>query len=203
MGRREARRLDRRDAIIAVAAASFLEHGYAATTMSGIASTIGGSKATLWSYFPSKEALFEAVLEKATADFRSQLTPLLDTDSDPEGSIRSFCRRFLEKVTAPEALALQRLAHGEAGRFPEMGTIFYERGPRTTQTLLARFIALLMDRGLLRRDDALRAARTLTSLCMSGCHQQLLLGLSAADPATIAADAEAAADLFLRAYSVS
>ena len=29
-----------------------------------IAAAVGGSKATLWSYFPSKESLFEAVLAK-------------------------------------------------------------------------------------------------------------------------------------------
>jgi len=202
MGRREARRIDRRDAILAVAYASFLEQGYAATTMSGIAATVGGSKATLWSYFPSKEALFEAVLEKATTIFRAQLSTLLDTDVDPERTIRTFCRSFLERVTTPEARALQRLAHGEAGRFPEMGTIFYERAPRATQAMLAGFFTSLMDRGLLRRDDPLRAARALTSLCMSGCHQQFLLGqLDAPTPEMIVADADAAADIFLRAYA--
>ena len=202
MGRREARRIDRREAIIAVAYQSFLEHGYAATTMSGIAATVGGSKATLWNYFPSKEALFEAVLDKATETYKAQLSILLDIGGDFERTIRTFCRSFLTKVTTPEALALQRLAHGEAGRFPEMGIIFYERGPRTTQSLLAAFLSSAMDRGLLRRDDALRGARTLTSLCMSGCHQQLLLGrLAAPTPEMIAADANAATDLFLRAYA--
>ncbi len=202
MGRREARRIDRREAIIAVAHASFLEHGYAATTMSGIAATVGGSKATLWNYFPSKEALFEAVLDNATETYRAQLSTLLDTSIDPESTIRCFCTSFLEKVTTPEALSLQRLAQGEAGRFPEMGSAFYERGPRTTQTLLAGFISSAMDRGLLRRDDPLRAARALTSLCMSGCHQQLMLGrLTAPSSAMIIADANAATDLFLRAYA--
>ena len=83
LSRREARRNDRREAILAVAYASFLEHGYAATTMSGIAAKIGGSKATLWSYFPSKEALFEAVLDQATAAYRLQLSSLLDPCGDP------------------------------------------------------------------------------------------------------------------------
>ena len=60
----------------------------------------------------------------------------------------------------------------------------------------------LMDRGLLRHDDPLRAARTLTSLCLSGYHQQLLLGrLEAPDGDMITADAEAATRLFLRAYA--
>ena len=202
VGRREARRIDRREAIIAVAYSSFLDHGYAATTMSGIAATIGGSKATLWSYFPSKEALFEAVLDTATSVYRAQLSTLLETGGDTERTIRTFCHSFLEKVTTPEALALQRLTHAEGARFPEVGRIFYERGPRTTQTMLAAFIGSAMERGALRHDDPLRAARTLASLCMSGIHQQLIFGrLAAPTPQLIATDADAAADLFLRAYT--
>lgn len=187
---------------MAVAYASFLEHGYAATTMSGIAAKIGGSKATLWSYFPSKEALFEAVLDQATAAFRLQLSSLLDPCGDPEQTLRTFCTSFLEKVTLPEAIALHRLVHAEAGRFPEMGEIFYERAPRTTQALLGAFLASAMDRGLLRPGDPRQAAKVLTVLCMSGCHQQLLLGrLKAPTPELISADADAAIAIFLRAYA--
>ena len=44
--RREARRLTRREAILDVAQASFMEYGYAGTTMSAIAAMLGGSKGT-------------------------------------------------------------------------------------------------------------------------------------------------------------
>lgn len=202
LGRREARRIDRRDAILTVAYASFVEHGYAATTMSGIATTMGGSKATLWSYFPSKEALFAAVLDKATAAYRAQMSSLLHVCGDPARTLRTFCNSFIEKVTSPEAIALYRLAHAEAGRFPEMGEIFYDRAPRTLRSLLGDFIASAMERGLLRQDDPMRAATILTSLCMAGSHQQLLLGrLQEMTPELIAADAELATDVFLRAYA--
>src|SRR4026208_346391 len=66
LSRREARRRDRRGAIIGVARRSFLNNGYAATTMSSIAAELGGSKGTLWSYFPGKEELFAAVLRETT-----------------------------------------------------------------------------------------------------------------------------------------
>jgi len=202
ISRREARKLDRRDAILEVAGDYFLQHGYAATTMSGIAATIGGSKATLWSYFPSKEALFEAVLDRATTAFRQQMIPLLDPGSDLEASLRSFCRRFIEKVTSPEALALHRLIHAEAGRFPEIGEIFYQRGPETTQRLLGDFIGLGMARGRLRHADPRQAAKMLVTISMSGCHQQLLLGrIDRAEPDQIAADADYAVDMLLTAYA--
>ena len=201
LGRREARRIDRREAILVVAHASFLEHGYAATSMSAIAATVGGSKATLWSYFPSKEALFAAVLDQATSLYRAQLSSLLDGPGDVEATLRRFCGSFLDRVTSPVAIALHRLVHSEAGRFPEMGQIFYERAPNTTYTMVGNFIAAAMERKQLRAADPMRAAKMLTSLCQSGTHQQLLLGrIAAPTPALLSADAEAAIDVFLRAY---
>jgi TetR/AcrR family transcriptional repressor of mexJK operon len=73
VGRREARKLDRRKAIVDAARRAFLDDGYAATSMSGLLKTLGGSKATLWSYFRSKEELFAAVVADVTAEFRKEL----------------------------------------------------------------------------------------------------------------------------------
>jgi AcrR family transcriptional regulator len=200
--RREARREARRETILDVAAKSFLEHGYAATTMSGIAAALGGSKGTLWSHFPSKEVLFAAVIDQVTQAFRAQLSLILNPRDGIEPALRRFCVEFLRKVTSPEAIALHRLVVGEANRFPEMGRIFYERAPRQTQELLAAFIGEAMDNGLLRRDDPLHAARQLTGLCMYGCHQQLLMAVvEGASDAAIEADVERAMTAFLRAYA--
>jgi len=202
VGRRESRRQSRRDAIVAVAGRSFLERGYAGTTMSAIAATLGGSKGTLWSYFPSKEELFAAVIDQVTAMFRERLAAILDPDADFETTLRHFCVQFVEKVTSPDAIALHRLVTGEAGRFPEIGRIFYERAPRMTHGHLAAFLSGAMNRGLLRRDEPMVAARLLVSLCMSGCHHKLLMGLiDRASPQAIVEDAERAVGFFLRGFA--
>ncbi len=39
-----------------------MEDGFAAASMSSIASRVGGSKGTLYNYFPSKQQLFEAMI---------------------------------------------------------------------------------------------------------------------------------------------
>src|SRR3546814_18750006 len=58
-GRRQARRDEnharKRRKILEIAGRHFLDHGYAAATMSAIASELGGSKTTLWDHFPSKQ----------------------------------------------------------------------------------------------------------------------------------------------------
>lgn len=200
--RREARRQSRQDTILDVAAHYFLEHGYAGTTMSGIAATLGGSKGTLWSYFASKEVLFEAVLDRVTSDFRAQLSLILNPDDEMRGALIRFCREFLHKLTSPEAIALHRLVIGEANRFPEIGRIFHARAPRPTQMLLADYLAAMIARGLLRGDDAPSHAQMLIALCMSGCHQRLLYGVEEiATPDEIEADVTRATEGFLLAYA--
>ncbi len=202
VGRRELNRQDRREAILAVAGRSFLTNGYAGTTMSAIAATLGGSKGTLWSYFPSKADLFEAVLDHATAAYRAQVTLLLDPCGNLASTLERFGTSFLYKITSPDAIALHRLVQAEAGRFPEVGEIFYQRAPLRTHMMLADFLAQAMDRGLLRRDDPLSAARALAALCMSGSHQQLMLGrIQAATPEFIAEDVARATGIFLRAFA--
>lgn len=188
-----------------VAARSFLQRGYAGTTMSAIAAALGGSKGTLWSYFSSKEELFSAVVDHATAAYRARLSDILAASSDDLAlTLNRFCASIVDKVTASESVALHRLVVAEAGRFPEMGAIFYARGPGMTYGMLADFLSGEMARGRLRTDDPLRAARALASLCVYGTQQQLLWGVidhvSAEDKA---ASVDRGVDLFMRAYAPS
>ena len=201
--RRDIRKQDRRDAIVTVAQAYFLEYGFAATTMSSIAAELGGSKGTLWSYFPSKDDLFAAVIERAASGYRAQLTQILDPDGPLEPTLKSACRSLIEKVTSPFASAIHRLIVAEGRRFPQLGQIFFDLAPQSTRLLLADFLHGAMERGQIRAGDPADAARALLSLSLSGCHQQKLIGrtdLVTADD--IAADADFAVDIFLRAYAL-
>lgn len=200
--RREARREERREAILDVAARYFLEHGYAATTMSGIAAALGGSKGTLWNYYASKELLFGDVLERATRDFKAQLSLALNPDEDAVSVLAKFCSRYLDRLTNPQAIALYRLVMGEAGRFPEIGRIFYERGPLGVHQLLASYLDQAMDRGELRRADPLDAAQYLTALCLARSHMRTLARCSdVLTRAEAETDARAAMEVFMRAYA--
>ena len=200
--RREARRLSRREAILDVAQCSFMEHGYAGTTMSGIAAMLGGSKATLWNYFPSKELLFAAVVDRASQEFRQNLSLILNPRDDIAVALRRFAAEFLQKVTAPQSVALNRLVIGEVSRFPETGRIFHDRAVGRTRELLADYLAGAMARGVLRQGEPLPAAQQMLGLCSSGCHQQILIGaIDTVSPAQIERDAERCVDVFLRAYA--
>jgi len=190
---------------LAVAAQSFLEKGYAGTTMSGIAATLGGSKGTLWNYFSAKEDLFAAVIDHVTIAYRAQLSEILDESStDMVTTLTRVCMSMIGKVASPEAIALNRLVVAEAGRFPEMGRIFYDRAPRQIHMLLGRFLQRAIDRAELRdEEDPVELARILMSLSLAGTQQKLLVGLiDNTTPEMMVADVDRAVKIFMRAYAL-
>ena len=201
LGRREIRRQDRREAIVTVASGYFLDHGYSGTSMSAIASALGGSKGTLWSYFPSKEELFTAVIDRASMAFRAELSENLGQQGDLATTLHIFGTKLLEKVTSPGAIALNRLVLAEAGRFPEMGRIFFERAPRLTVALLAEFLTGAIERGQLRREDPVEAAQMFVHMCIARLQQQLMMGmLSGTTAEQREQEVGRVLPIFLRAY---
>jgi AcrR family transcriptional regulator len=200
--RRELRKQDRREAIVDAAQDSFMEHGYAGTSMSGLLKTLGGSKATLWGYFRSKEELFAAVIERVAASFHSDLQGILTSASSLEAGLLAFCSHFLRKIGSPEGVATWRMVVAESGRFPELGRIFYERAAGFTETALGAYLARHVAAGELRPEDPRIMAQMLISLC-AGRHNRLLWGVETEDEAAIDSQAVRYVDLFLRAYGTA
>ncbi|MGD8796421.1 MAG: helix-turn-helix domain-containing protein, partial [Thiohalophilus sp.] len=58
------RKAERPGEIVAAALELFVEHGFAATRLEDVARRAGVSKGTVYLYFDSKEALFEAVVRE-------------------------------------------------------------------------------------------------------------------------------------------
>lgn len=202
VSRRESRKQDRRQAIVEAARASFLENGYSGTSMSALLKTLGGSKATLWSYFRSKEELFAAVIEDVSASFRAELDDVLTSAPDLESSLIAFCRTFLAKITSPEGQATWRLVVAESGRFPEVGRIFYDRAARLTQDALRAFLARQIVKGNLIPEEPEIMVETLMSLCV-GQHMRSIWGLGQPTETELEECARRFARLFLKAYSLN
>ena len=72
----------KRQAILQAAADIFREVGFDRATMSDIRERIGGSKATLYNYFPSKEKLFFEVMHHAKEAELEAITGELNADAD-------------------------------------------------------------------------------------------------------------------------
>jgi len=199
-GRREARKADRRRAILEVAERSFRERGFADTSMSTIAAELGGSKTTLWTYFPSKDALFEAVIDSKIEAFQARLDDALIPSGGTGAALARFGLLLLNKILDPHSVGLHRLIVSESERFPQIGQAFAVRGPDRVRARLCRYMEEEMAEGRLREGDPLVAARQFLGLCQSGCYLERFWrpGRAAStDPET---DVANAVDTFMRAW---
>lgn len=191
----------RRKAFIDAAREAFFANGYAGTTMSSIASKVGGSKTTLWSYFPSKEDLFAAIVDDIVDHYGQVLTLDLPVDRPVPEVLRNFGNVLMTKLTSTPLLSLYRLVVGEADRFPHLAETFYNRGPRRGKARAAEWVAEKMARGELRMGNPMRAVQQFSGLCQSGIYQFAILGLpEGRDLDRVAAEVEDAVDTFYRAW---
>ncbi|AUH01531.1 TetR family transcriptional regulator [Prodigiosinella confusarubida] len=193
---------DRRLSFVKAAGVLFVEQGFGAVTMEAIALRAGASKATLYSYFSSKEALFETFVHEAGKGGLEELEA-----AKQYGPVREILHRlgmaYLNLVTRSDVIEVNRLIMGEAGRHPQLSRIFYENGPRKTLIIICETIELLMDRGELRCTDIRQAGLYFKALCEAGLVERQLWGLDQApDTAIRRAAVEDATNVYLRAFAV-
>ena len=170
--------------------------------MSSIAAELGGSKTTLWTYFPSKQDLFAAVIDDMVARYGEALRVPLPPDGDPADTLRALAHSLMKTLMRPQIIAFHRIITGEAGRFPEIGALLFERGPARGQARVSAWLAGLMEKGVLRKADPLVAAKQFLALCQAGQFQMRLIGaLNKANPSDVELEIDQAVDTFLRAYA--
>lgn len=141
LSKREQNKQQRRGAIVDIATRAFLDQGYAATSMSAIADELGGSKATLWSHFGSKEELFAAVIDQLVIQFSRELEGTLTEGHFTIEGLRHYCHRFLNKLMRDDAIRLFRLIVSDGARFPEIIAVFHVRAPARLQRMVTAYFA--------------------------------------------------------------
>lgn len=124
---RAATRIQRqkRGTILQAALDVFSSHGFRGTTIDQIAASAGMSKPNLLYYFPSKEAIYVAVLEDTLAEWLQPLAEL-DPVGEPIAEIGRYIEAKLEMSRSrPEASKLfaNEILHGA----PAIGSFL--RGP--------------------------------------------------------------------------
>jgi AcrR family transcriptional regulator len=192
----------RRKAILEVARDVFLNQGYAAASMSEIAARVGGSKGTLYNYFRSKEELFGAfmtdVCQVAANNAYQHLPPV---GGELRGPLIEFGVSFLTFLLTEPTMSIHRLVVAEAGRFPELGRVFYETGPKRGEAKLQAYFDDAVAAGKLRPCDTLAAARWFRDMVFCDIYSRALWNvLGEPTPQQIRDHAAEAADIFLSAF---
>ncbi len=204
----DARRDARREAILEVARQVFFEEGYANASMSSIAARLGGSKGTLYNYFKSKDALFEAYIDHACGQWRAWIFDLPEGEAviaaaEIEAVLTDLGERFLSHLVTESSIRLLQLVMAEAQRAPELARIFYGAGPGAGIVRLAAYLEAAKAAGHIDPPDCRMAAQQFLSLCRGHLYFRYSLNLiPRPTPAEIKAEVGRAVSVFLSGYGV-
>lgn len=141
----------RNNNLIETAGQLFLKLGYGKVSLELIAREAHVAVRTIYVKFGGKSGLFKAVLIANRDKF---IAPeQMATDNRPlKVVLGELSEHFLDMITAPEALEVQRMVISEARTDPEVAHSFFDAGPRQTREILAHFFARPDIREQLRDD---------------------------------------------------
>jgi len=166
-------------------------------SMSALAESLRASKATLWRYFKSKNAVFFAVVEAEAKSMHAGINAAFARDQDLEAGLLAFCQSFLAAIEAPDAVALSRVVTAESGRTPEIARIFYKAAAAYPREQLSLF--LQRHRSKLRDESIENMSAILIDLCNS--HQiAVILGEKKAGAREPRKLADQYVEIFYRAF---
>lgn len=199
--RRQQNRLNRERQILDAALTVFAAQGFSGASMDAVAAGAGVTKPTLYSYFPSKESLFQAMM-------LGKRDVMLDVFMHPSGDmvadLHGFAWAYADTVMRPDMLSLARLIIGEASRFPEIGRAYQASGPDHLLRGIMRYLDSQRHAGRLEFEDAELAAQDLWGLILSAPRTQALHRPDALpDRATLDRYLINGLKVFLKAYSTT
>jgi len=177
----------------------FLEVGYEQTSIDAILVRSGGSKSTLYAYFPTKEDLFRSVIDSVVDN--SGLGAALDISSNARSVLTKFAVSRQRVVLSPRHRAVIGLVIAERDRFPDLAQIYWERGPQRSGRQLVTYLEALRNREILAIDDAEEAAEFFIGMIFQHWLRQLYyVNLPPPSEESIRARAERVVARFWAAY---
>ena len=156
----------------------FLAEGFDGASMNDIARAAGVSKGTLYVYFASKEALFEALIRYDRSRQAEQLCQFDANDHNVRSVLVRFGTLLAQTMTQPNHIAHTRTVMGVVPKFPQIGRAFYEAGPMIALQRLASYLEAQSRSGvLLDIGDTELAAQQFVELCKASNYTKLMLGM--------------------------
>jgi AcrR family transcriptional regulator len=186
------------------ARAVFLRDGFDGASMNDIAKVAGVSKGTLYVYFQSKEALFEALVRHDKRQQAEQMCAWRSDDgdlNDVPAALGRVARSLLRIMLRPEHIAQVRMVMGVAPKFPQIGRAFYEAGPNYGHSRLIAYFDRQVAEGRLVIADTRRAATDFIQLAIGDIHKRLMFCIvDTITEAEIDASVAHAVDVFMKVY---
>lgn len=178
-----------RERLIATGRELFGERGYEGTSIEAILVRAGLARGALYHHFATKEALFDAVLDRLVAEIADTAADAARGAADPVESLRAGCRAWLRMAVDP---AVQRIALEDA---PTVVGWSRWRALDEQHTLgrLRANLEAIAGAGRLPPDQV----PVLAHMVLAAVNEAALMIARAGDPRAALADGEAAVDTLL------
>ncbi len=111
--------------ILDAAHTAFLRDGFSGTSIDGIAATTGVSKATIYRHYSGKQALLEAVINRAVQDSPVSLAFDSLDDLTLSEALNKFAKTMLSSLSSEDVVDLFRLVVAESKQNPGLGVNFF------------------------------------------------------------------------------
>ena len=187
---------ERRAQILREAAQLFGSHGFNGTTTRDVAARVGLTEAALYRYFPSKQAMYEAILDERMArpDLLEPLEPLAAAGDD-RGVSNGLALTLLRSVEADPTLL--RLVLYSALEGHELSRPFQEGRIRRLREVLQRHVERRIADGAFRAIDPALAARAFIGMVVDHLIVREVFGQRELYPQPSEAVADAFVSIFL------
>lgn len=152
--------------ILNAAADLFLQEGFDRASVAAIAKLSGASKETLYSRFPTKKELFEAVISRKTEILLQQFSRVLTTGQPVQKILERYGLDLLNFMLLPETQRLNRTLLASAPHFPELASHYWHACPGREKQQLAEYLEAQQKSGALDMPSAAKAAELFFSLCL-------------------------------------
>ncbi len=191
---------ERRARIIQTAREIFFEVGYAGASMSMISSRLGGSKATLYAYFNSKEELFSAIIREQCEGMAAVFQAHIGTE-DLRQSLTIVGRNMLDAMLSDWGNRTLQLVIEESRRNPELSRLFIETIEAHGRSTMRTLLKTAHEKGQITAPDVVEAGVMLKSLMFGDLHFRRILNIEPRPTrAEIYGHIDLAIDIFMTYY---
>lgn len=151
----------RPDEVLDAALDLFIENGFAATRVDDIAKRAGLSKGAVYLYFPSKEAIIEALVRRALVPVASNAADFVaHFDGDPRIALSTVMKMLAGTMANPRFMAIPKLIVREVVNFPELAAMYRRELLDHAIPALEGLIRRGVDNGYLRQVDPALTVRS-------------------------------------------
>jgi AcrR family transcriptional regulator len=166
----------RREQILHDSMKIFAEKGFRGTTTREIAKQLGISEALMFKYFPSKEALYRAIIQKRTDGSEEMFFPAEAIQAKDDRQVfRSIASYLISKNS--EDPTFMRLIQYSALEGHELSKIFFETHSIEKTKLLSKYIRQRIREGAFRKVPPLLAARAFMGMAIHYVQSQEIYGM--------------------------